>query len=190
MLQTIIRILDTLTECLGRATAWLTLAMVLLTALVVILRYLFNTGSIALQEGVIYLHASVFMLSMGYALKHRQQVRVDILYRRFTRVKKAWVDSLGALILLTPLCLFILIGSWGFVESSWRIQETSAEPGGIPAVFLLKSIIPLAAIALLMAAIAEFLRDLLTLMNADTSTDGSSAGQSLASKSKQLEGKL
>ena len=168
MLQTIIDVLDAITERLGRTTAWLTLAMVLLTALVVILRYLFNTGSIALQEGIIYLHACVFMLSMGYALKHGQQVRVDIFYRRFSQINKAWVNSLGCLILLAPLCLFILLGSWGFVESSWKITEVSAEPGGLPAVFLLKSIIPLAALALLLAGIAEFLRDLLTLLTRDS----------------------
>jgi TRAP-type mannitol/chloroaromatic compound transport system permease small subunit len=162
-LQTIAVLLDRVAETTGRIIAWLTLGMVLITFTVVVLRYLFETGSIALQESVTYLHASVFMLGAAYTLKHDGHVRVDILYQKFTPRARAWVDLLGTLLLLFPVCLFILFASLGYVADSWSIQEGSREAGGLDAVFLLKTAIPVMAVLLLLQGCSILLHKLLLL---------------------------
>lgn len=163
-LTVIYRLIDQLSELTGRMLAWLSLLMMLMLCLVVVLRYGFSIGFIGLQEGVTYLHASIFMLGAAYTLKHDGHVRVDILYRNFSPRAKAWVNSLGGIIFLLPLCCYIFFISWDFVVQSWQIGEVSTEPGGIPAVFLLKTLIPLMAINLGLQALAEILRSAFILM--------------------------
>ena len=128
-------------EVSGQAVAWLTLAMVLLTFAIVILRYGFNLGWIWLQEIVIYLHVAVFTIAAAWTLQQDGHVRVDIFYTDMPATKRAWVNLLGTLIFLIPFCLFILIISWPYVFNSWQLLETSREAGGLPLVFLLKSLI-------------------------------------------------
>jgi len=155
--------LDRLAETTGRLLAWLTLAMVLTTVTIVILRYLFNSGSIALQESVTYLHATVFMLGAAYTLKHDAHVRVDIIYQKLTPRGRAWVDLLGTMLLLFPVCLFILYSSLDYVASSWAIQEGSREAGGLDGVYLLKTAMPVMAILLLLQGCSMLLRNILLI---------------------------
>lgn len=162
-LRLITRFIDGLSELTGRIIAWLTLGTVLLTFTVVVLRYGFDTGSIALQESISYLHAAVFMLGAAYTLKHDGHVRVDILYRRLGERGKAWVNLLGTVLLLLPVCAFILMASWEYVAISWRMHEGSQEAGGLDAVFLLKTAIPAMALLLLLQGISGGLHSLLTL---------------------------
>jgi TRAP-type mannitol/chloroaromatic compound transport system permease small subunit len=142
--------------------------MAALTTLIVVLRYGFSIGSISIQESVIYMHGSLFLLGAAYALKVGAHVRVDIFYRNFSTRTRAWVDSLGGIVFLIPLCAFILISSWNFVSESWAMRETSAEPGGIPAVFLLKSLVPMMAITLALQGVAEVFRNALILIEGNT----------------------
>ncbi|MEM9302314.1 MAG: TRAP transporter small permease subunit [Pseudomonadota bacterium] len=135
-----------LNEWIGRAVAWLTLAMVLVTLTIVVARYGFSIGSIAVQESVTYLHGIVFMLGAAYALRHDQHVRVDIFYREFTKRRKAWVDFLGVLFLLLPTCAYILLVSTDYVAAAWQVREGSREAGGLPLVYLLKTLIPITAL--------------------------------------------
>ena len=128
-------------KTLGHFVAWGLLSLVVLSASVVILRYGFDAGAIALQETVLYNHALVFMLGMGYALQQDKHVRVDVFYETLSPKRKAWVNLIGALLLALPTLLFIAWASWEYVEVSWRIHETSSEPGGLPFVYLLKTVI-------------------------------------------------
>ncbi|WP_058558014.1 TRAP transporter small permease subunit [Thiohalocapsa sp. ML1] len=140
--------LDLVNAWVGRVIAWLALAMVLVTFLVVVLRYGFDSGSVALQESVTYMHALLFMLGAAYTLQQNGHVRVDIFYQRFSPRGRAWVDLLGTLVLLVPVSLFILLSSWDYVMTSWSIHESSREAGGLPYVYWLKSL--LVAMPLLM----------------------------------------
>ena len=106
---------DRVIRWLGQASAWLSLLMVLVTFLVVVLRYAFDQGSIALQESVTYMHASLFMLAIAYTLGRDGHVRVDILYQRLSQRGRAWVDLAGTLLLLVPVCLLILWLGWDYV---------------------------------------------------------------------------
>ncbi|MDZ7803265.1 TRAP transporter small permease subunit [Thiohalophilus sp.] len=150
--------LERLSEYSGRAIAWLTGAMVCITFLVVVLRYGFDLGWIGLQEVITYLHATVFMLGAAYTLRHEGHVRVDIFYQRFGPRGKAWVNLLGTLLLLWPMCLFILLVSWDYVAVSWELLETSNEPGGLPFVYLLKSLLILMPLLLMLQGLATALQ--------------------------------
>jgi TRAP-type mannitol/chloroaromatic compound transport system permease small subunit len=167
LINTLLNGIDTFTEMTGRCLAWLSLVMLLAICTVVALRYGFEIGSVGLQESVTYFHASIFMLGGAYALKKGAHVRVDIFYRNFSARGQAWVNSLGGIVFLLPLCGYILLISADFVAQSWQVWEVSTEPGGIPAVFLLKTLIPAMAINLALQAIAEILRNTMTLMDPD-----------------------
>ena len=169
--------LDGLSERVGRAVAWLTLGMVLVTFAVVILRYAFDLGWIAMQESATYMHGLVFMLGAAYTLKHNGHVRVDIFYRKLGPRGRCLVDLLGALLLLIPTCLFIAWVGWDYVLSSWEVLEGSREAGGLPAVFLLKSLILVMPLLLLLQAVAGALRDLLCLLERVPPTPGETKGE-------------
>jgi len=164
--ERLIRRLEVTAEWLGRMVAWATLLMVLITFLVVLLRYLFDTGWIAMQESVTYLHAAVFMLGAAYTLKHGGHVRVDIFYQGFGPRGKAWINLLGTLFLLFPLALFILFVSWDYVAESWKVLEGSREAGGLPGVFLLKTLILVLPLTLLLQGTALALKSLRLLRGA------------------------
>ncbi|MFA7554889.1 MAG: TRAP transporter small permease subunit [Spongiibacteraceae bacterium] len=171
-LNTLRRIINQLSDFSGRTLGWMSLVMMLLLCLVVILRYVFHTSATALQELVTYFHASIFMLGLAYTFKHDGHVRVDIFYRNFSPRGKAWVNSLGGIIFLLPLCIFTFVVSWGFVEQSWQIGEVSSEPGGIPLIFLLKALIPLMSFTLGLQALADIIDNAMTLTGLTDHHDG------------------
>jgi len=152
------RLVDRTTTAIGHAVAWLTGAMVGLTLLVVVLRYLAGDGSIRLQEAILYLHAISFMLGIAYALQQDAHVRVDVFYARRTPLGRAWVNLSGHLFLLVPVFCTIIWTSIPYAAASWRVLEGSPEVGGIPAVFLLKSLLPLTGVLVLLQGIAEIAR--------------------------------
>lgn len=128
-------------KSIGHLTAWLALSLVLLSALIVVLRYGFNTGSIALQETILYNHAIFFMMGMAYTLQQDRHVRVDVFYSQMSASRQAWVNLIGGLLFALPTLVFLLWVSWGYVSSSWAIYEGSSEAGGLPYLYLLKTFI-------------------------------------------------
>ena len=149
--------MDTLNKLItlsGKAVAWLILAMVLLTFAIVILRYGFNQGWIWLQESVTYLHAIVFMIAAAWTLQLDGHVRVDIFYRDRSRKHQALINIAGTVFFLLPFCIFMLIIGWEYVYASWKLLEGSREAGGLPLVYLLKSLILLLPGLLLLQAIS------------------------------------
>jgi TRAP-type mannitol/chloroaromatic compound transport system permease small subunit len=155
------QVLDLFTEWSGRAVSWLCLLMMALTCVVVVMRYFLEIGSIALQESVTYLHAALFMLAAAYTLKRGGHVRVDIFYTRFSPRTQALVDALGSLLLLIPVCLFILWSSWDYVAGAWAVRETSTESAGLPWIYVLKSLLIIMPITLILQGIAELIKNLL-----------------------------
>ncbi|WP_343563134.1 TRAP transporter small permease subunit [Kiloniella sp. b19] len=158
---------DALNNRIGRIVSWLALIMVVVQFAVVLMRYAFGVNSIFLQESIVYMHASLFMLGAGYTLLHGGHVRVDIFYRTAPEHKKALVDLLGSLFLLLPVCILITAYSWGFVEQSWSIRESSVETSGIPLVYVLKTLILLFCGVLILQGVAMALHSLATLMGRD-----------------------
>lgn len=133
--------IDTLNEHVGRVVSLLALLMVLVQFIVVLQRYVFGIGSIWMQESIVYMHGFLFMLVAGYTLLHNGHVRVDVFYRTMSPRSKAWVDLLGTVFLLWPLCYLIFMVSLPYVEASWAVREGSRETSGIQGVYLLKSVI-------------------------------------------------
>jgi len=158
-----IRILEGVTEWSGRLVAWLTLVLVGVTFAVVVLRYGFSQGWIALQESITYLHALVFMIGAAYTLRHDEHVRVDVFYQRLSEKGRAWVNILGSLALLLPMAGFLFWMSWDFVASSWALKEGSPEPGGLPILYLLKSLLLVMPALLIIQGLALIGRGALVL---------------------------
>ena len=115
--------------------------MALLVLAIVIMRYCFSIGSVAVQELVEYLHATVFMLGISYTLKNDAHVRVDIFYRSVERLTSAYINLFGTIFFLFPLCAVIIVSSWDYVLSSWWILERSEERSGIAFVYGLKTLL-------------------------------------------------
>ncbi len=155
-------ILDHLNVLVGRTVAWLTLAMVLVTFIIVVMRYVFDSGWIWLQESVTWMHAAVFMLAAAYTFAREEHVRVDIFYRQFTPKGRALVNAAGAVLLLIPVAIFIIVTSWDYVMISWQIRETSREAGGLiyPFIPILKSLIPVMAIMLALQGMVLLLKSI------------------------------
>lgn len=146
-----------------------------MTFTVVVLRYLFNVGSVVLQELLVYLHSLIFLMGAAYTLKQDGHVRVDIFYRPMSLRKKAWVNLLGTLFLLIPCCIFIFYISWEYVASSWSYFEGSREAGGIDAVFALKSLLLLMPLTVLLQGMAQAMQSLLIITGRITSDESNQA---------------
>jgi TRAP-type mannitol/chloroaromatic compound transport system permease small subunit len=155
----------------GRTVSWLSLFLVLVTFIIVVLRYVFDSGSIALQEITSYLHATIFLVGMAYTMQHDAHVRVDVFYSRFSRQTRAWIDLCGALFLLLPFMLFVSWISWLYIADSWSVFEGSREAGGLPGVFLLKSLILVMTFLLSLQALSQIARNIETILSADLPAD-------------------
>ena len=159
------RSLDFFSEMTGRFCSWFVALMTLITCLVVVMRYGLDLGSVMLQDVVLYLHGALFLLGSSFALKRNAHVRVDIFYREFSEKKKAFVDLVGHCLFLQPVCWVIFLFSWGFVEFSWRIMEVSAEPDGLPFVYLQKSLLIALCLFMALQSFSEILKSILKIKN-------------------------
>lgn len=157
---------EALSEWTGRAAAWLVLVMVLLICYDVTMRYLFHSGSAAVQELEWHLFALVFLLGGAYTLKHDAHVRVDILYqsRWMNDRRRAWVDLMGGVVFMTPFCLLVIDTSWSFAYASYQLGEGSPDAGGLPYRFVLKGAIPVGFTLLLLQGLATIIRSLQVLL--------------------------
>ncbi|MCD9149694.1 TRAP transporter small permease subunit [Pseudophaeobacter flagellatus] len=160
-MQRLISMLDGISRTTGTLVRWLALAMLIAQFLIVIARFVFGYSSIAAQESVLYMHATLFMLGAGYTLLQDGHVRVDIFYDKLGQRGKDRIDLFGHLFLLTPAMLMLLYWSWPAVSNSWKILEGPISVGGIKAVFLLKSLIPAFCILVLLQSLSCVLRILL-----------------------------
>lgn len=159
----LISVFDTISTVIGDAARWLALSLVIVTATVVIQRYVFGFASTKLQETVIYMHAFLFLLSAASTLLADGHVRVDIFYAKLSERGKAWTDLIGTYLALFPMALLILFVSTPYINASWRILERSRESDGLPLVFILKTAIPLFAVLIILQGLASALRAALTV---------------------------
>ncbi len=168
-METLVRYIDAVSERLGRSAAWLSLLMVLVMGLIVLLRYVFQYGSIALQESVMYINALIFTFGVGYTLKVQGHVRVDVFYNRLGGRWRHLVDCIGVVAFLFISVGFVIWASWDYVAVSWRIREGSPESSGLPFVYLLKTCLLLLPALLALQGIAELWKSVSSLR---ASTEG------------------
>ena len=150
--------IDRMNAAVARVVKWLALVMVLVQFCIVIGRYVFGYNSIAAQESVLYMHATLFMLGAGYTLLVDKHVRVDVFYAKVSYASRRQIDIFGHVFLLIPSMLTLLYWSWPSVRNSWKILEGPISVGGIEAVFLLKSLIPAFCILILLQSVSLLVR--------------------------------
>jgi len=176
-LKRVANAIDATNDWIGRAIAWLTLGMVLVEFTVVLSRYVFGLGSTLMQESVVYMHATVFLACAGYALVYNGHVRCDIFYATASPRARAIIDIIGTFVFLLPMCILVGWMAWPYVRASWAVMEVSQEGRlGIPAVFLLKTLILVFPALLAMQAVSLVLQSALFLAGASPSrgrVDGS-----------------
>ena len=153
-------LLDRVSDVIGRGAAWLTLLMVLVTFVIVVLRYAFGSSFIWLQESVTWMHAVVFMLGAAYTLQYDEHVRVDIFYREMSVRRRAWVNLLGVLVFVLPICGFFAYQSFDYVTTAWSLREISRDAGGLPypAIPLLKSLLLLMPLTVALQGLSLLLK--------------------------------
>jgi TRAP-type mannitol/chloroaromatic compound transport system permease small subunit len=164
-LALIIRFISRFNIILGHFFSWFSLGIVLVCFTVVVLRYGFSMGFIWLQDLYVWLNAMMFMGIAGFALFNNSHVRVDIFYRPASMRRKALVDMFGSLFFIGPFVWVVTRWSWAYVERSWRLAESSANFGGLPALYIIKSFILIFAFVVAIQALAMFLRGILVLTN-------------------------
>ena len=162
--------LQAFTTFMGKTCRWFSLLMVILTCLVVLFRYAFDYSSVAMQETVMYLHAALFMLGSAYTWQQQAHVRVDVLYHKWSPAIQQRIDLFGTLFLLLPTCLFLLYIGWDYVTIAWANGEKSHETGGLPFVYLLKSLILALPVLLLIQALSNVLASVFGIPLAKTSS--------------------
>jgi len=164
--------LDTIIERIGQITGWCALAIVLVMAFNVLLRYFFHTGSVAMQELEWHLMAPICMLGLSYAILKDGHVQVDILYGRFPETAKRVIDLVSALLVVAVVAILLKL-SIPYVMQSYWIGERSPDPGGLTHRWILKSMLPLGFALLLVQSLAGLLRALVRVVDPSARTTSS-----------------
>ncbi len=167
LLEKIAGLIDRINEWVGTGVSWLTTAMVVVVCYDVFTRYVLRKSSVAVQELEWHLFAVIFLLAAGYTLRHDKHVRVDVFYAKLSRKKKALIDLAGTVIFLIPFTVLVIWSSLGFVENSFRIMESSPDPGGLPFRYLLKACIPVGFVLLLLQALSLLIKSLMTIFEGE-----------------------
>lgn len=155
---------DSLSDKIGHLVGWMTTLMVLVVFYDTVMRYAFNQGNVALQELEWHLFSIVFLIGAAYTLKDDGHVRVDILYVRLSKKTKAWIDFIGVFIFLIPFSVMVILATKGFIMNSWAIREISPDPGGLPARYILKTMIPLGFSLLIVQGLSQAAKNFMIIM--------------------------
>lgn len=169
-LNKIVKILESINEIAGKIFSWAAFFLVILICFEVVLRYLFDTSIIWMIELEIYFFTMTFLGAAGYAFKEDKHVRVDLFYTKKSQKAKAWTNLLGGIFLLVPWCVVSIIGCWRYAKISWNIGEVSQQPGGLPAVYLLKFLLVAGFTLLLIQGIASIMQSILTIRSSSSKT--------------------
>lgn len=147
-----------LTMGLGYLAAAMLIGLVLNVFYDVVMRYLFNDVSIAMQELEWHLYATVFLLGIAYTLQTDGHVRVDVIYERLNPQQQAWINLLGTLLFVWPFCMVVIYYGIEFAQSAYQIGEISGDPGGLTQRWLIKGMISLAFGCVLLSSVGTVLR--------------------------------
>lgn len=166
-LVVIVRAICALNGFLGRVFAWFSLGIVLVCFSVVVMRYVFRTGSVPMQDLYVWMNGMMFMGIAGYTLLREGHVRVDVFYRPAMVRTKALIDMIGSVFFVAPFVWTITAWGLPYVQRSWALKESSPNFGGMPGLFVLKSFLLVFAAVIGLQALALFLRGVLVLAGAE-----------------------
>ena len=159
----IIRMISGFNTLIGNIFSWLSLAIVVVCFTIVVQRYAFATSYIWMRDLYVWLNGAMFTAVAAFALLRNDHVRVDIFYRPAGVRRKALVDLFGVVFFLLPFSWMVFAYGWPFVARSWRIHEASANIGGMPGLYILKTFILGFAVLIALQGIAMALRSVLVL---------------------------
>ncbi len=166
-MQKIINILDLIGEKIGGLVSWVAVLLAVLIGLDVIIRYIFQFTFIWMIETEIYLFGILFLLGSGYTFKYEKHVRVDVFYAKLSKKRKAWIDILGGIGLLIPWCYVVIVTSWYYGLSSFMMNESSPQPGGLPALYVLKFCITIGFVFLVLQGVSQLLKSIQIIASKD-----------------------
>lgn len=153
-------LMESLIRWVGYIAATALAALVLLVVYDALMRYLFQSGSIAMQELEWHLFDVVIMLGIAYTLQRASHVRVDIFYDSFSDRMRHVVNIIGAVFFILPFSLLIVYVGFDFVLISFEQMEASSDPGGLPYRFIVKSLMPLSFVLLIVQTLSELYKEL------------------------------
>lgn len=142
---------NTYNKYLERITTSFLLLLIANVFIDVVLRYVFNNSSIALQELEWHLFSAMFLLGIAYTLQNDSHVRVDIFYAKFSPKKQACINIIGFILFILPISVLISFDGFDFAYQSFLLNEQSSDPGGLPYRFIIKSIIPISFILVIIS---------------------------------------
>lgn len=142
----------------GETVSWLNVILICVIILQVILRYVFGRGLVVLEELQWHLYGVGIIIGLSYCLTNDSHIRLDLLHERLSRRSREKVEIFGILFLLMPLIIVIFLHSIDFLGESWRVSERSDSPVGLPARYIIKSVIPIGFILFFMAAMSRLIR--------------------------------
>ena len=151
------RLIDALTERIGKAVLWLVLIVVLVSAANAIMRYTIHYSSNAFLEIQWYLFGVIFLFSSGYTLLRNEHVRIDLVSSRFSKRGQVWIDIFGILFFLMPMAIVIMLLSWPVFMNAFESQEMSNSAGGL-IVWPARLMIPVGFFLLILQAISELIK--------------------------------
>lgn len=163
VLSYIMRAINLINRLIGNVFIWLSLGIVLVCFWVVIERYVIGSTRLWMQDLYPWMNGVMFTAVAGYALYRNDHVRVDIFYRPATTKTKAWMDALGVVAFLLPFAWVVWSYSFTFVQRSWGLGEGSANPGGMPGLYILKAFILVFAVTIAIQGIAMLIRSILLI---------------------------
>lgn len=184
----VVNLLEQVNENAGKLFSWTTSLIVWVICIDVVMRYVLNQSFIWIGELQTYFFAISFLFASGYAFKHDKHVRVDLFYARWSRKGKSRVNLIGGLLFLIPWCIISVIVSWKFFLNSYNMGERSAQPGGLPALYLLKLCIVIGFALLLFQAIASVIKSVLILKNKELPEDKPTNGNPTFTNTKKVDG--
>lgn len=163
LLAFIMRAINALNKLVGNVFSWLSLAIVLVCFAVVVERYVFGSTRLWMQDLYVWLNGAMFTAVAGFAFFRNQHVRVDIFYRPASIRRKALADLLGVCLFLLPFMYILTIYSLPYVQRSWRFMEGSANIGGMPGLFILKSFLLVFTALVALQGLAVLIRSILII---------------------------
>lgn len=161
--------IDAFSDCIGHSLALLVWATAITCAVVVFLRYVMHISFVWMQELYVWIHAVVFMVGAGYAMRRDAHVRVDIFYRNWSPRTRALVEIFGTLVFTLPWVIVLAWLSWPYIRVSWAIMEGSSQAGGLAFTYLLKSIVLVFCLVVGLQGLAVIARGILTLCGEEPS---------------------
>ncbi len=150
--------IEQLSEKSGRFVSWFNVLLVVVICIDVIIRYFFNASQAWITEFEWHLFAMIFLVGAAYTFKHDAHVRVDLFYAKLPERSKAWINIVGIVAFLIPWCLIVLRASWKYAHNSFKINEGSPDPGGLPYRWFIKYMIVVGFLILLLQSVGLMLR--------------------------------